>query len=159
MQEYHSRNHASPLIVLKHMRLSYFKDDTSTGYYVCTSLHNTRRFDRMDLILDMVLHQLGGDFQFTIKRDSHEMRLQTTDSLGNTLHYMTAWDFRWKDCIKALIKIQRFVIAKKLQKVGCTPNQDTFKIQSLIQFKKFQLLPSDIMDYIIDLYFDPNDRK
>jgi hypothetical protein len=152
MQKYYSKHHASPLIVLKYMRLGYFQDDTSTGFYVCVTLHNKRRFDRLDLILDTV-QEKQGDFKLCFQ-NGHEPRLQTTDKTGNLIHYLIAWEFRWKDCMKALLKIQRFVIAKKLKKVGCNPCQDIFKIKSLIQFKKSQILPSEIMEYILDLYWE-----
>lgn len=165
MQEYHSQHHTSPLIVLKNMRLSYFKDDTSTGFYVVTSLQRQWRFDRLDLILDMV-KEAQGHFHFykrNVGNNRTQMTLRTTDSNGNTLHHLTAWDFRWKDLMRALIRIQRFVIGRKLQMIGSTTHQqahsterrrDIFKIKPLIQFKKLQLLPADIMDYVIDLYFN-----
>jgi len=163
MQEYHSQHHASPLIVLKNMRLSYFKDDTSTGFYVVTSLQRQCRFDRLDLILDMV-KEAQGHFHFykrNVGNNRTQMTLRTTDSNGNTLHHLTAWDFRWKDLMRALIRIQRFVIGRKLQMIGSTTHQahsterkrDIFKIKPLIQFKKLQLLPSYIMEHVIDLYF------
>jgi hypothetical protein len=131
MQEYHSKHHASPLIVLKYMRLSYFKDDTSTGFYVVTSLQSKRRFDRLDLILDMVLHEQQGNFKLSMKHDGSGMTLQTTDSTGSILHCLTAWDFRWKDCIKAVLKLQRYVIAQKLQKVGCRMQSQSRHIQRM----------------------------
>ena len=166
MQEYHSQHHTSPLIVLKNMRLSYFKDDTSTGFYVVTSLQRQYRFDRLDLILDMV-KEAQGHFHFykrNVGNNRTQMTLRTTDSNGNTLHHLTAWDFRWKDCIRAVLKVQGFVISRKLQMIGftqahSTTKRDIFRIKPLIEFKKLQLLPADIMDYVIDLYFDPKNHK
>ncbi len=122
-------------------------------------LHHYKTKDVLiDQTSSLIWHEQQGDFKISIKHDGHGMTLQTTDSTGNILHYLTAQNIRWKNCIKAVLKVQRYVIAKKLQNVGCSPNEDTFKIKSLIQFKKFQLLPYDIMDWIIDLYFDPNHK-
>jgi hypothetical protein len=113
---------------------------------------NNRRFDRLDIILD-VTRQRQGDFQFSIREGYGMMTLRTTDSLGNTMHYLTAWDFRWKECIRALVKIQRFFLSRKLGKVGSNPNQDVFKIKPIAQFKKSKLFPLDIIYYIMDIYF------
>ncbi len=149
MQEYYSKYHSHPLIVLPMMKLYYFKNDTSIGFYVVTSVQYQRRYDSMHLLIQEIQQQQG-NFQI-LSKANHGMTFRTIDQCGNTVHFLTAWNFRWKDCMKVILKLQRFRISKKLKRIGL--KQDVFKIKPMIEFLKTECLPMDIMNSIVDIYF------
>ncbi len=140
--EYYTARHAQPLVVLPKLRLCYFKpvDNKAVerGYYIIGSRKKYRarlRFDKLDLILDDAI-QMNGDFSFYDK-PGYGMTFLTYSQSGAVDQHVTAWDFRWNDCLKALLKIQKCFKKKLALKRRKKELQGEYMKLSHHCFKKF----------------------
>jgi hypothetical protein len=150
--EYHTINHECPLVVLPYMKLCYLKSNVYVGYYVAFTTFDCTKFDDITEVLNKAI-LYGGEFRFRYA-SQYGMLLEILDSSGRVKEWITAWNFRWYDCIGCLCKIQRrakkSMLARKLKSAG--QSRDIFSIQNFILFKELALFPAEIMDIILDAY-------
>jgi hypothetical protein len=95
------------------------------------------RFDKLNIILDDVI-QINGDFSF-YEKPGYGMTFLTYSQSGDVdqLEHVTAWDFRWNDCMKALLKIHFFFKIKLVKKTKKKVLHGEYMKFSSDGFKKF----------------------
>lgn len=157
ISKYHE---GSALVVLTSMKLCYFKNDITRGFYFVVNMHNKKtRFDDMFSLFE---HITDNDYDFLIHDTScYGSILKVTNKDRHLVICSTSWDFRWLDFIEALVKLQRKIkavlLSKRLKMTGKKLNvsdKEAFRgVKNLSTFKKLHLFSADVLHIIIEQYY------
>jgi hypothetical protein len=89
--------------------------------------------------------------------------LKVTNRNRHLVICSTSWEFRWLDFIEALVRLQRKIkaslLSRRLKMIGKTLNvseKEVFSgVKTLSTLKELALFPTDVLNVIIEMYYDP----
>lgn len=154
--EYHTAQHARPLVALPHFGLMYFKCDNVTAGYHITTWRSCAAVPLLDQIIEK-----GWDFCIR-PMPSGRIAFKTINGHGKVQFCYTVWEYRWNAFMVALKTIQRYVRSTHVLRRIKRHHPDPANIRNIAEFKatsSASLIPSDILGNIISICVENNRRR
>jgi hypothetical protein len=151
LTEYYTANHPhSPLVVLRELKIMYFKNNPTAGYGIRTLL-----LDDPGAMIDEMMHRLPDSTDFTLGPSLMGTMFFTLLVDGDIHFRVMAWSFRWDALMRCLPLIQRHA---RRRNIRCRLAQRVFGKAEAFR-RVTSVLPEDLLLKISTLSLQPIPQK